>query len=237
MKVVLLYLRIIQKSDPNYVVPKDYNTSSKRFLSTYQHYKPTIPHELVVVNCGSETHDGMFDGVASRYETDMGGGFDCGSYQHIGGRQSCDLVVGLNTHTYFWRNGWLEPFVKCAEKCGPGVYGASGSYEINPHLRTPCIAFSPEVMQKYPHQCLTRHDAGQFEFGTDNFSLWADRAEYPVCLVTEHACYDIFSWRKPKNGFRSGNQKDCLVFDRHTELWAKADGNEKVRLTRIANGN
>ncbi len=237
MKVVLLYIRVIQKLDHNFVIPKDYGTSAKRFLSTYEQFKPKIDHELVVVNCGSSTHDGLFDSVATRYETDMEAWFDCGTWQHIGGRQDCDLVVGMNTHCYLWRKGWLEPFVKCAEICGPGVYGAGGSYEQNPHLRTPCIAFSPEVMRRYPHQCLTRLDAGQFEFGPDNFSLWADRAEYPACLVTENACYDIFSWRKPKNGFRSGNQQDCLVFDRHTELWANASAGEKQRLKGIADGH
>ncbi len=237
MKVVILYIRVIQKLDHNFVIPKDYGTSAKRFLSTYEQFKPKIDHELVVVNCGSSTHDGMFDSIATRYETDMEAWFDCGTWQHIGGRQEADLVVGLNTHCYLWRDGWLEPFVKCAERCGPGVYGAGGSYEQNPHLRTPCIAFSPEVMRQYPHQCLNRLDAGSFEFGPDNFSLWADRAEYPACLVTEHACYDIFSWRKPKNGFRSGNQQDCLVFDRHTELWANASTGEKQRLKEIADGH
>jgi hypothetical protein len=237
MKVVLLYIRVIRKSDPKYVVPKDYDQSSKRFLETYQQFKPTIPHELCVVNCGSETHDGLFDGIASRYETDMGGGFDCGTYQHIGGKQPCDLVVGLNTHTYFWRNGWLEPIVRCAESCGKGVYGVSGSYEQNPHLRTPCIAFSPEVMRQYPHQCLTRLDAGAFEFGPENFSLWAHNAGFPTYLVTEKVTYDIEGWRFPRHGFRDGNQRNCLVWDRHTELYASSDKATKRHLESMANGN
>ncbi len=237
MKIVLLYLRILKKSDPGYVEPKSYEESTKRFLSTYRQFKPNIEHELVVVNCGSEAHDGLFDNVVSRYETDMGGGFDCGSFKHIGGRQSCDLVVGLNTHTYFWRDGWLEPFAQCAQQFGKGVYGASASYDCHPHLRTPCIAFSPQVARQYPYPVVTRLDAGSFEGGPNNFSLWARNNNYASRLVTATSSYGLNAWRSTKNGFRQGNQTDCLVFDRHTDLYAKADKATKLKLQRDADNH
>ncbi len=235
MKVVLLYLRILKCSDPKFPIPKDYETSAKRFLETYNHFRPSIPHELVIVNCGSETHDGLFDSIASRYESDFTGGFDCGSWQHVGGRQDCDLVVGLNTHTYFWRDGWLEPIVKCAEKYGQGVYGVGGSYEQHPHLRTPCIAFSPNVVREYPYVIDTRELAGWFEFGPDNFSLWARKNNYACRLVTPNNSYGMTDWRKTRNGFRQGDQSEVLVFDRHTEIYANADRATKLHLQKAAN--
>lgn len=237
MKVVLLYIRVIKKHDPNYTEPTSYERSAKRFLTTYRHYKPKIPHELLVVNCGSDTHDGMFDEVATRYETDFSGGFDCGTYQAVGGKQDCDLVFGLNTHTYFWMDGWLEPFVDIAKECGKGVYGVSASYEQHPHLRTPAIAFSPEVMRKYPTLVTNREQAAHFEAGPDNFSLWADREGFPSCLVTRLGSFCMEAWRNVPNGFRRGDQSNCYVWDRHTDLYKHAKQGEKYRLERKADRN
>lgn len=236
MKIVVLYLRIIKKSDPNWKEPLAYDPSSKRFLESYKKFKPITPHELVVVNCGSEKHDGMFDEVAARYETDMGTGYDCGTYRTIGAAQDADLVFGLNTHTYFWRNDWLEPFIKTLSLVGPGIFGVTGSYELYPHLRTPALAFSPEIVRKYPHPVTNRWEAGEFEHGPENIALWAMNMGYPSILVAPSGEYGVDQWRDLPNGFRRGNQTDCFVYDRHTDAYKQANKEVKWQLTRKADG-
>lgn len=219
MNVALLYLRILKKFDPSHPEHKSYEESAVRFLKTYLRYIPEIPHRLVVVNCGDSRHDGMFDCVVTDYRTYSGGGYDCGTYQEIGSKLDSDLVVGLNTHTHFWKHGWLERIVEAVEKHGPGVYGATASYELHPHLRTPCIVFSPQVMAKYPYKVTSREQASWFEAGPNNFSLWALKNNYPSLLVTADGVMEMKDWRKPDNIFRRGDQSNCLVRDRHTDIF------------------
>lgn len=234
MKVILLYLRILKRFDPTYPEMKSYNESSVRFLRTYQTFRPKIPHRLVVVNCGATQHDAMFDCVADEYRTYNGGGFDCGTYQAVASTLNCDLVLALNTHTYFWSHDWLEPFVVAATNFGPGVFGASSSFERFPHLRTPAIAFNPKIICGYPVMVDTRDKAADFEAGNQNFSAWAMQMHYPVLLVTRNAFYSIEHWRTPANIFRRGNQSNCLIFDRHTDVYAAADFQEKRNLEKLA---
>lgn len=236
MKILLLYLRILKRHDPDYPVSKPYEESSRRFLETYQKFKPLIPHELVVVNCGTNEHDSLFDGVAHHYESYDGGGFDCGTYQFINRELDADLVMGLNTHTYFWRSDWLEPFVEAFINRHPGVYGATASYQNHPHLRTPCIAWSPEVLRKYPHPCQTRDEACAFEAGNDNFSLWAYRKGYASLLVAGDGVYTLKRWRTAENIFRRGDQTNCLVWDRHTDVYRDSEPIGKKCLEYQADG-
>lgn len=227
MKIIVLYLRILKKHDPTFPEHKSYSASSIRFLQTYRQFKPKIPHSLVVVNCGQAEHDGMFDGVANEYRTYSGGGFDCGTYQAVVPSLDCDLVMALNTHTYFWRPFWLEWFAIAAEKFGPGLYGATASFQHNYHLRTPSIAFHPKLMREYPMLIDDRDKAAHFESGEYNFSRWATGVGYPVMLVTEGAAYKQPYWRTPPNIFRRGNQSNCLIWDRHTDMYRDASEEEK----------
>lgn len=236
MKIALLYLRILKRHDPAYPVQKSYEESAVRFLDTYRKFKPMTPHELIVVNCGTNEHDGLFDCVTNHYESYAGGGFDCGTYQFINRELDADLVMGLNTHAYFWREGWLEPFVQAFVNRHPGVYGATSSFQNNPHLRTPCIAWSPLVLRKYPHPCQTRDQACEFEAGKRNFSLWAARQGYASLLVAADGVYPLRKWRRPANIFRRGDQSNCLVWDRHTDVYRDASPEDKKSLENQADG-
>lgn len=234
MRIILAYLRILKKHDPDYPEHKSYQESAERFLATYKQFKPAIAHELMVVNCGSAEHDGLFADVAAQHLPYYGGGFDCGTYQTLGSLLDCDLIVGLNTHAHFWRADWLGLFAVAFKASGPGVYSATASYERFPHLRTPCIAFSPQVIQRYPAMVNTREAAVAFESGPDNFSLWAERKGYAARLVTADGSYPRSQWRAPQNIFRRGDQSNVLVRDRHTELYAQAGDQGKRVLERQA---
>lgn len=236
MKIAVIYLRILKKSDPNFPVLKNYDESTRRFLRTYKEFKPRTPHELIVVNCGSSEHDGMLDEIATRYETYSGGGYDCGTYQNVASKLDCDLIVALNTHVYFWRHFWLEPIAIYASMFGKGIYGFTASYQCNPHLRTPAIAFHRSVMLDYPEIIDNREKAAAFEAGENNFSLWAIIKGYQAVLVTSENAHQWDHWRKPKNIFRRGNQSNCLVWDRHTELYSLADAPTRASLERQADG-
>lgn len=236
MKILVLYLRIVKRSDPAFPVMKDYGQSSLRFLETYRRFKPGIAHDLLVVNCGAYRPDALFDEIATEQLTAVTKGFDNGTYQEMNRHaHGYDLVVGCNTHVYFWRTGWLEKVVAAAQLHGPGFYGFTASYERNPHLRTPCIAYHPGVMAEYPFISRNREQCGDCEAGPDNFSLWAHSVGYPAILVTADGSSWIKpDWRKPPNIFRRGDQSNVLVYDRHTEIYQNASAEEKKTLERNA---
>lgn len=234
MRLAVFYLRIIKNNNPDWVAPLPYEPSSNRFLSSYIKFKPKIPHDLIVVNCGSAVHDGKFDKVAAQYRTSYSLGFDCGTYQDVGSSNlDYDLILGVNTHTYFWREGWLERFESAFNKFGPGVYGASGSYEQNRHIRTTGIAFTPDIISRYPKKIDTREKAGEFEFGPNNFTIWAQSEGYPAIVVAAGADYHLHEIRKIKSGFRRHDQRNMLIWDRHSDIYARSDLKYKAHLESV----
>jgi hypothetical protein len=234
MKLAVLYLHIVKKSDPNYPVQKDYAESTDRFIHTYKAHHPVTIHDLVIAHCGGYADGGLFRDIADDEFTIIGNGYDNGSYQEMNRVLMCyDLVLALNTHAHFWRDGWLEPIAEAARKHGIGVYGISASRENHPHLRTPAIAYHPGVMAEYPLKCRTRGDCCLFEAGPDNFSLWAHRRGFPSMLVTADGdCWPVEHWRKPPNIFRRGDQSNVLIWDRHTDIYAAASPEEKAKLEK-----
>lgn len=238
MRIAVIYLRVIKKSDPAYPVMKDYEESTARFVESYTRFKPPVPHDLVVGNCGSYKPDGLFDSLASDQITVLSRGYDTGSYQELNRvLLDYDLVVACNTHVHFHRADWLDALASAARFFGPGVYGATASYENHPHLRTPCIAYHPGILAEYPLRVTDRGQCCLFEHGPANFSLWSEGAGYPVMLVTgDRACWQRADWRKPPNIFRRGDQSNVLVRDRHTDLYAAAHTLQKADLERLADG-
>lgn len=236
MKIVLLYLRIIESVELLHHPDADYHRGEQQFLESYKKFKPRIQHHFLVVNCGQQTNPEPWDEDVMEYAEYNGLGSDCGAYQAVGGTLDCDLVVCCNTMVRFWRRDWLYHLKRAYSKNGPGVYGFTASYQVNPHLRTACIACSPNLLREYPFVCDERVKAGGFEHGEENFSLWAQRSGAPSLLVTASGTYPLPEWRQPENGFWKGDQSDCLIFDRHTDYWNQAPAEEKLLMTQIAEG-
>lgn len=230
MNVIVMYLRILERVQPDLPVPMSYQAGEERFLARYKQFKPQTPHRLLVVNCAPIPRLDKWDDVITDYAAYTGFGSDCGTYQHVGRELDCDLVVAFNTLAYPWRDGWLEPLVRCREQYGPGVYGPTASYEGHAHLRTPCIAFSPDAIKVYPYVTDTRDKAVQFESGPMNFSLWAYLSGMACRMVTPQGSYEMCDWRTPDNIFRRGDQSNTLVRDRHFDVYDAANPTEKRRL-------
>lgn len=241
MKIAVLYLKIVRRvesfpADPN----TSYDAGHRRFLETYLRFRPVTPHDLLIVQCGGTDRLGDFGAVAKYWFRYDGAGADVGTYQAVLPVLDYDLVLCCNTLVHFWRPGWLEPIAEGYERHGPGVYGLTASNERNPHLRTTAIAISPQVMLRYPHRtsesATVTYPRNGLEAGPDNISLWAERAGYPVILVTADGRYYRDGWRIRPNIFRRGDQTNCLIFDRHTDIYERSSPEEKRRLERLADG-
>lgn len=217
-----------------------YDHGAQRWLGSYVNFRPAIPHRVAIINRYADNPDGMFDGVAPEHYRYDGGGWDCGAWQFAGRNIDAELLVCFNSSTQIRGEGWLERIVESVAEQGEGLYGPLASFEINPHIRTPCMIFTPRVINGYPEEVNSREDTYRFEvFGyesTPNFTLWARAQGFVTRLITWSGCYDLTDWRKPANVFRDGDQSDLMVWDRHCEAYAASAPDGKVMLENLANG-
>lgn len=232
MKITVVYI----------LVPgvKEYDDAAKIWLASYLRFKPSIDHDVLLVKKTDDWVNPMFDDVSTSYINYDGGGWDCGTWQHVGKVVDTDLLVCMNTRTRLTSRWWLDRIDCAVRENGVGLYGPWASLEINPHIRTPCMIFQPSVIRDYPVLVDSREQAFQFEsFGSPespNFTLWCQSMGYVTKLITWDGVYDQPDWRTPENIFRRGDQSNCLLFDRHCDLYANASREEKQRLERLADG-
>lgn len=233
MRIAVLYLKIVRRTEV-FPIATPYEIGHKRFYNTYREFKPGIEHDLIVVRCGATEGASDFDSITTHYMRFDGYGSDCGAYQAAVRVLDYDFVLCFNSLAYLWRYGWLEAFVEAIKIHGKGVYGPTASYEVHPHLRTPCIGFHPDVLREYPFTITNRGDGCMFEASPNSITSWAERTGYPTILVSGDGRYYKCDWRKGANIFRRGDQSNCLIFDRHTDLYRDADPHTKQILEHDA---
>jgi hypothetical protein len=169
----------------------------------------------------------------------FGDGFDIGAHQHAANSipPEYDFAVFCSTQVHFHREGWLKRMVEAREQFGPGLYGAMASRENHPHLRTCFFGCDPADFRAYPWVINSKALSLEFESGKTGFWTWIRANGRKEVLVAWDGFYDERKdWRKPDNIFRRGDQSNCLVWDRHTELYAKATPEEKAMLEQLADG-
>lgn len=217
----------------------EYAITEKQWLESYYKYSANYPHRLVFIDryTDGEKHDPTAEYL--RYDL---GGWDCGAWQFAGRNIDTDLLVCFNSSCRIMGDNWLKKFVEAVEQHGDGLYGPLTSYEILPHVRTPCMIFQPKVIQGYPKEVETREDTYRFECmtwpdGTPNFTVWAGLNGFKTMLVTWDGVYGMTEWRKPNNIFRRGDQSNLIVKDRHCFAYETSDAQGKAVLESLANGN
>jgi len=240
MKVAIVYLNVIGRSDPNAPDPEHYRPWIKRFTDSYKKFFPTIPHQLHVVHCGGPADNkslSEFEGLSVLHFSYTGGGWDIGAHQSIvRNLVGTDFVICAATPIYFWKSGFVEAMVAAREKFGDGLYGPTASYEWNPHIRTCCWAFDPRTFIRYPHIIDTRQKTFRAESGDLSITAWYEAQGKPRIMVACDGCYAQSDWRKPSNIFRRGDQSNCFVRDRHTDLWDDSSPERKQELSDWADG-
>lgn len=232
MKVTIVFVRVVTKPE--------YDHGAKRWIDAFVAYMSGHPYELAVINRYADPKDDMFPGQVKQFRYD-GGGWDCGAWQFASQNIDTDLLVCFNSSTYITGHGWLKRFVDAVEEYGDGLYGPLASYEIIPHIRTPCMIFQPSVMRDYPMEVQSREDTYRFESlgwpnGVPNVTQWVREKGLKTHLVTWDGSYDLPDWRKPPNIFRCGDQSNLIVKDRHCEAYEISDAENKLRLENLANG-
>ena len=252
LKVSILYPHVVTSSDAESKGPAFYAPYQKRFVATYDQFRPGYPHTLRPILCSPSMEDAteamaLYSPTADdsiEFEWYCGGGWDVGAHQSTAIGLDCDLVVCCATPTHFREDNWLLPIAEAFEKYGDGLYGTSASYQNMPHIRGGCFAFSPDAMRRYPNVIDSREKSFYFESGQSPiaikpdwcFTNWMLAQGKTAKFVTRDGCYDLADWRKPANIFRRGDQSNALAWDRHYDIYAAADPAEKAVLEKLADG-
>lgn len=212
MNVVVLYVFAVNAGRDNF---------TQRFTQTYKQHDPGFNHTLMVICNGgtpSVVQKSMFYDIPCIFTEWDNTGWDIGAYQIAVMDLKCDMVLFLGDHAYFKRALWLKRMVSAFEKHGPQLYGATGSMLPMPHIRTNGFWCRPELLRSYPFFIDTLDKRYPFEHGDNNFTLWASRSGAEPLVVYWDYVVKLKDAGSVKNGYGSGDQSQCLVFDRLTDM-------------------
>ena len=232
LKTTFVYLHIAER-------PEEFVPYSKRFVDTYLQFPPGIEHELIVVSCAGVLNQqarDIFGPLNCKFDEYLEGGWDIGAHQFMAGRVDCDFMVCCTSRTYFWKANWLRRFVEAREQHGEGLYGAAGSYEISPHIRTCFYGVNPKIYREFPHKINSRPRGVYFERGKWNFTKWFEERGGRTWMVTWDGVYPKSEWRSPANIFRRGDQTNLIAWDKHSKLYASATPGQRKELENQADG-
>lgn len=244
MKVSLIYLHVKSKGyesapDPGFYVPFE-----KRFSETYKKFDPGAEHALHIVCCGGHPDDevrSFYSGITAEFSDYSGAGSDIGACQDAMKRVGSDFCINMSTPVYFWRDGWLKRLVDARAKFGDGLYGPMASMECSPHIRTSCWGVDPNTFSQYPHLIDTREKCYWAEHRDQSAELWHITRWYqsmgkPAMQVTWDEVLDQQNWRRPPNIFCRGDQSNCIVRDRYSDLFDAYTEEEKDAVSKRVDG-
>lgn len=243
MKIVVCY---------NYPTPihgPEHAAYAERFVVSYRQNPPMIDHSMIVISSGGTpngTAISQFSFIEGTQfiETDDAG-WDNGNYIKTARQISCDILFCCGGPCHFKRPGWLRRISEVWQEFGPGMYGTLATFEhgpfwrhapTNPHINTTGFAIPPSFLRAYPKRIVTREDRYEFEHGPNALWRQVERAGLPVRLVTWGGVYPVDQWRAPVNGYRSGDQSDCMTFWSHTDEYESAPPELKARMKQLSDG-
>jgi hypothetical protein len=239
MRIAVLY-NLVEKATSSIPLPVGWDFVLKRFADSYLHFGSGYQHDLYICSSGaplSLSSKEIFKNLKYESLTYMGAGWDIGAYQYSASKLlNYDFIVCLNSQAHIACADWLGYFAGAFKLYGAGVYGASSSFQVAPHIRTSCIAFSPRLAVQYPLEVRSRYDACVFEHSPENFSIWALAQGLPVRVVTRSGAYSLLESRAIPDVFRRGTQANLLVKDRHTFIYENAEAEERKQLEELADG-
>lgn len=218
-----------------------YEPAVRRFLDSHTRFPAEFPHEMHVVCNGGKLNaaiENLFAGQNPVFHHHDNTGWDIGAFDKIASEAACDQMVFFGANTHFRRAGWLRRMQEGWEKLGPGLYGTSASYDYSPHIRTNGFLCAPKLVRDAWARNAPRSNARHwFEVGRDSLANTAAKQDLPDVLVTWDGFFPRPEWRRPPNIYRRGDQSNCLVYDRHHEIFESCTPAQKVRLERIADGS
>jgi hypothetical protein len=216
----------------------------RRFTDTFRKHPPGHDYVLYAMCCWGDETDSireMFYGIKTLFIPYYENGCDIGCAQRASKSiaEANTFALNFTTRCYFHRPGWLKRYMQARKELGPGLYGATTSWEGgHAHVCTRAYGLDSDLFHKYPALIDTRHKGEYFEVGDGSITNWILEEGFPAVQVTWDGVRHLADSRHADETdiFRRGTQSACLVWDKHTDAYANADPKEKQRLARLADG-
>ena len=232
MRAALIYLAIGSS--------KNYDDGALRFCKTIRETDPCVDFDIIAMACNgvpSHTVINALDEVGASWYPYWGEGCDIGAHQTAANLIDHDFMICCSSHTYFHREGWFPRLMEARENLGRSLYGGMASYEQHrPHIRTNFFACDPKDFRSYPEVVNSRVKSLQFESQPNNFLGFMQSKGMTGYLVAWDGIYGPDDYRKPGNVFRRGDQSNCLVWDRHTDIFRDATPAQREITSALADG-
>lgn len=228
-----------------YPVPFDnwdeFEPAVRRFTNSFKACPPGCDYTLVAVGTWGEPTDDvrrMFYGIKTVWQPAYDNLYDSGCWQQVAQRvpePQDTFLVCFTSRVWFHRAGWLNHLVSARQDLGSGLYSTSASQEGGRmHLCLRAFGVDARYLISYPERLDDRSKGWGFETG--KFADLVVREGGETHAVYWSGWYPWARAQAPDNIFRRGDQSNLLVFDRHSDLYAQADPEEKQRLERLTYG-
>lgn len=175
-------------------------------------------------------------------------GWDIGAAQWMAHRLPPeDQVVSFSTRSYFHRLGWLRELAQAREKFGPGLYGTSASNQYRKHVCVRSYMLDVKDYQAYPWVINSRALGPCFETGVPythpevgrgvrSLTEFMGGLGRPIKVVRFDGVFDWKASILMPNGFRSGDQSQLLIWDKHSDIYQESDNHFRRYLQECTKG-
>ena len=165
-----------------------------------------------------------------------GRGWDVGSYVYSARKlERYDLVLFMNSQARFKTESALEKILQAWTELPSGMIGLSSSFEVTPHVRTSAFGIPPKLLLEHASNVRSRYEACVFEHSPSSITSGLSAKGLPVRIVYSSGSRLLSNSRDIPGVFRSDQQQELLVSDRHTRLFDLANPEERVALENRAN--
>lgn len=210
----------------------EYDAITRAFLLSYLTYRPGVEHQLTMLVKADRVPPHLEAlPVNAKWIAVGPGNFDIGPFTaQLATHREYDRMVLVGVYSRVLCDDWLGKLTAA----GP-LAGATGSMEVRPHLRTTALSICPRLLELMPARLTwSKDDCWNFEHGPDCLYERARHAGVAGVVVDRHgAVYHEQDWMS-SGTFRAREQENLMVADNHTDIYAKADQDQRERLASLA---
>jgi hypothetical protein len=189
----------------------------ERFISAYERFTPTIAHRLLIVQKGWELPVPVYAKRILMHDSPS----DIDTYARVA-RDQGGILCFLNSSSEPLTGDWLEYLAAPLTSPRIGITGATGSRELNPHIRTNAFAMRAQTLQSLGLPThIGREHAMALEHGQDNITLRVMRQGLTALVVGRDGVYMPPVWDRART-FRRDEQENLLIADNRTRQYADA---------------
>lgn len=222
-------------------------TAFAGFAAAYRRHAAGVDHQLYIACKG---FDGPAESVAIAYVRRQAAllkariimlpdvGFDLGSYRRACGSIAEDTVCFMNSHARPRADRWLALLTAPVVEDAKSIVGATGSLEIHPHIRTNAFA-----IRRALYTDLMREDPADkgvcwfVEHGPNNLTRTViGRGGRALVAGADGSYWALDDKLRDSCTYRWGEQKNLLVSDNQTDVFANGTADWRAYLQRLAWG-